>query len=70
MTQAIRLTKSDCVHHWDIEPSHKVVFRLAPNDVAGEGVWKPLGSRSPGKCRKCGGIRMFRNSTPHSSQLH
>jgi hypothetical protein len=70
MTKPIMLTKSNCVHHWDIEPSHKVVFSLAPNDIDGEGGWKPLGSRSPGTCRNCGASRMFSNSTPHSSQLY
>ena len=70
MTQAIRLTKSNCTHYWDIEPAHKVVFRLAPNDVDGEGSWKPHGSRSPGKCRNCGETRLFSNSTPHSTALH
>jgi hypothetical protein len=69
MTKAIRLTKSDCVHHWDIEPAHKVVFRLAPNDVDGEGYWKPYGARSPGTCRKCGDTRSFSNSIPTSKNL-
>ena len=68
--KAILLTRSNCVHHWDIEPAHKVVFKLAPNDIDGEGSWKPLGSRSPGKCRNCGESRMFSNATPHSSQLY
>ena len=69
MTKQIQLTRSNCIHHWDIEPSHKVVFFLSPNDVDGEGSWKPYGSRSPGKCRKCGAARMFRNTVPTSTQL-
>lgn len=64
MTKAITLTRSKCIHHWDIEPSHKVVFKLSPNDVDGEGTWAPNGARSPGKCRKCGAVRVFHNRTP------
>ena len=70
MVDLIRLTKSDCTHEWIIEASTDLSFQLAPNDIDGEGSWKPLGSRSPGKCRNCGESRMFSNATPHSSQLY
>jgi len=77
MTSAIRLTKSNCIHYWVIEPSHKVVFHPAPNGADGEGEWKPYGSRSPGVCvynaelnqGGCGETRMFRNTTPQSRAL-
>lgn len=69
MTQAIRLTKSDCIHHWEIEPSHKMKFRPAPSGNLLEGTFRRNGARSPGTCKKCGEVKVFHNRTPETQQL-
>ncbi len=69
MPELIRLTKSKCNHHWDIEPSTDYSFQLAPNDIDGEGTWKMNGYSSPGVCRKCKERKWFVNSTPTSTGL-
>lgn len=67
--EKIRLTKSKCKHVWVIEASTAIRFKLAPNDVDGEGTWQINGATSPGVCSVCQETREFRNSAPTHTGL-
>ena len=57
MAKNIRLTRSNCTHHWIIEGSHGVA-RMVRN-----------GKHSPGTCSKCGESRRFDNQLPTKTEL-
>ena len=69
MLRKIKLTKSDCIHVWVIEPSPDFRSKLAPYDGDGEGTWQINGPTSPGVCSVCQETREFRNSTPTHTGL-
>ena len=66
MAKDIRLTRSNCTHHWIIEGAHVVHLKKGRDGVAR---MVRNGKYSPGTCSKCGESRRFDNQLPTKTEL-